>query len=149
MQGIDKFRERFKGLEEEYVLIGGGACDLLFDEAGRQFRATKDLDLVLLVEALTARFGRVFWQFVREGRRANGESIDGKNIKKHRNDVCRLASMLTGGERIAMGETVRMDMENFAASYESNPVDPKVLQIPGVGAQQIVDVLRSVYLRQS
>lgn len=31
MQGIDKFRERFKGLEEEYVLIGGGACDLLFD----------------------------------------------------------------------------------------------------------------------
>lgn len=78
MQGIDKFRERFKGLEEEYVLIGGGACDLLFDEAGRQFRATKDLDLVLLVEALTARFGRVFWQFVREGgyecgRRSTGE----------------------------------------------------------------------------
>ena len=82
-------------------------------------------------------------------RRANGESIDAKNIKKHRNDVCRLASMLTGGERITMGETVRMDMESFVASYESNPVDPKVLQIPGVGAQQIVDVLRSVYLRQS
>ena len=29
------------------VLIGGAACDLLFGEAGQDFRATKDLDLVL------------------------------------------------------------------------------------------------------
>ena len=32
MRGIDKFRERFAGHEGEYVLIGGGACDLLFGE---------------------------------------------------------------------------------------------------------------------
>lgn len=55
MRGIDKFRERFAGHEGEYVLIGGGACDLLFGEVGQDFRATKDLDLVLLVEALTPR----------------------------------------------------------------------------------------------
>ena len=64
MRGIDKFRERFKDREDEYVLIGGGACDLLFDEAGQSFRATKDLDLVLLVEALTPEFGRTFWSFI-------------------------------------------------------------------------------------
>ena len=81
MQGIDKFRERFKGLEEEYVLIGGGACDLLFDEAGRQFRATKDLDLVLLVEALTARFGRVFWQSAEEEVLANRVFTGSLNLK--------------------------------------------------------------------
>lgn len=28
MRGTDKFRERFAGHEGEYVLIGGGACDL-------------------------------------------------------------------------------------------------------------------------
>lgn len=32
MKGIDKFRGRFAGHEGEYVLIGGGACDLLFGE---------------------------------------------------------------------------------------------------------------------
>lgn len=29
MRGIDKFKERFAGHDGEYVLIGGGACDLL------------------------------------------------------------------------------------------------------------------------
>ena len=33
MRGIDKFKERFAGHDGEYVLIGGGACDLLFGEA--------------------------------------------------------------------------------------------------------------------
>ena len=28
MRGIDKFKERFAGHDGEYVLIGGGACDL-------------------------------------------------------------------------------------------------------------------------
>lgn len=32
MRGIDKFKERFAGHDGEYVLIGGGACDLLFGE---------------------------------------------------------------------------------------------------------------------
>ena len=36
MRGIDKFRERFAGHDGEYVLIGGGACDLLFGEAGER-----------------------------------------------------------------------------------------------------------------
>lgn len=78
MRGIDKFRERFAGREGEYVLIGGGDCDLLFGELGQDFRATKDLDLVLLVEALTPEFGRVFWDFVREGGYENRQKSSGK-----------------------------------------------------------------------
>ena len=78
MRGIGKFRERFAGREDEYVLIGGGACDLLFGEVGQDFRATKDLDLVLLVEALTPEFGHVFWGFVREGGYENRQKSNGK-----------------------------------------------------------------------
>ena len=78
MRGIDKFKERFAGHDGEYVLIGGGACDLLFGEAGQDFRATKDLDLVLLVEALTPEFGRVFWDFVKEGGYENRQKSGGK-----------------------------------------------------------------------
>ncbi|HEX3675870.1 MAG TPA: hypothetical protein VHU79_00535, partial [Sphingomicrobium sp.] len=34
------------------MLIGGGACELLMGDVGVAFRATKDLDIVLIVEAL-------------------------------------------------------------------------------------------------
>lgn len=78
MRGIDKFKERFAGHDGEYVLIGGGACDLLFGEAGQDFRATKDLDLVLLVEALTPEFGQVFWDFVKEGGYENRQKSSGR-----------------------------------------------------------------------
>ena len=30
------------------------------------FRATKDVDIVLLVESITAEFGRQFWEYVKE-----------------------------------------------------------------------------------
>lgn len=32
-------------------------------------------------------------------------------------------------------------------AYESDPVDPKTIRIKGVGAQQVVEVLKDVYLR--
>ena len=80
-------------------------------------------------------------------RRAGGQAVDEKSVKKHRNDVCRLATLLAGGERPAMSEGVRADMRRFLEAYESGPVDPKALKIKGVGAQQVVEVLKSVYLR--
>ena len=47
--GIDKFQKYFAGHEDHYAIIGGAACDLLFDEAGLDFRATKGIDMVLCV----------------------------------------------------------------------------------------------------
>ena len=49
------------------MLIGGAACDIAMTAAGLAFRATKDLDIVLYVEALDAAFVRAFWEFVRMG----------------------------------------------------------------------------------
>lgn len=45
-------------------------------------------------------------------------------MKKHRNDVCRLATLLAGNEHPAMSEGVRADMRRFMEAYESDPVDP-------------------------
>ena len=61
--GIDKFREHFAGHEDQYALIGGTACDLLFANAGIDFRATKDFDMVLCVEAVDAVFAAAFAGF--------------------------------------------------------------------------------------
>lgn len=64
--GIDSFKEWFKGYEEQYAIIGGTACDILMTEEGLDFRATKDIDLVLIVEALDVNFGKKFWEYVKQ-----------------------------------------------------------------------------------
>ena len=65
--GLNIFRAHFRDYADRYVLIGGTACDIAMMDAGLSFRATKDLDIVLVVEALDADFVRVFWEFVRAG----------------------------------------------------------------------------------
>lgn len=62
--GINSFRERFKDMDDQYTIIGGTACDLLMSEIGEDFRATKDLDVVLIIESITAEFGRRFWEYI-------------------------------------------------------------------------------------
>lgn len=64
VRGIESFREWFRGYEEQYAIIGGTACDLLMAEEGLEFRATKDIDLVLIIEAVDAAFGRKFWEYI-------------------------------------------------------------------------------------
>lgn len=46
--GFDHFFNYLKGLENQYVIIGGGAASILMDDEGLDFRATKDVDLVVL-----------------------------------------------------------------------------------------------------
>lgn len=58
--GMDVFREHFKGFSDQYVLIGGSASDLVMNEAGAAFRATKDLDIVLCIEAFDTDFAEAF-----------------------------------------------------------------------------------------
>ena len=68
VRGLDVFREWFSAYADQYVLIGGTAATLTMESAGLAFRATKDLDIVLHVEALTPAFGVAFWKFVDAGR---------------------------------------------------------------------------------
>lgn len=67
VNGIDSLREKFKGYEDCYTIIGGTACDILMSEAGQHFRATKDIDLILLIEERFTEFAAVFWSYIREG----------------------------------------------------------------------------------
>ena len=67
VRGLSIFQAWFKGFEDQYVLIGGTAALISMTEAGLPFRGTKDLDIVLHVEALTPAFGQKFWAFVQPG----------------------------------------------------------------------------------
>ena len=64
--GYTKFQEKFQGFEEQFVVIGGTACDLLMENEDMPFRATKDIDIVLIVESITAEFGKAFWEYIKE-----------------------------------------------------------------------------------
>lgn len=80
VKGIDQFKAHFKDFNDRYVLIGGAACFLSLDEAGLDFRVTKDLDIVLCVEALDVDFAQAFWDFVEMGKYKNTQKSTGKKL---------------------------------------------------------------------
>lgn len=250
MIGLNVFKEYFKEYAEQYVLIGGAACDIIFEEQDTAFRATKDLDMVLIVEALSPEFGRRFWKFVRDGgyenrarstgapqfyrfdkpktpgfpnmielfsrtedtlrgeeagpcvplplgdeisslsaillnedyysmllkgrtvlsditvlshtylipfkakawldlreRRAGGQHVDEKDIRKHKNDIVRLATLLTGTEQCELPDPVRRDVALFFKELRNEPVNLKTLKISGIKFEDILEVLSQVYLK--
>lgn len=75
--GLDAFKEALAGHENSYVLIGGGACSILFNEAGADFRLTKDLDIVVIADECEASFGETLWEFVKKGGYSAGTRKDG------------------------------------------------------------------------
>ncbi len=80
VKGIDQFSMHFRGFKDRYVLIGGTACFLVFNEAGLDFRATKDLDIVLCLESLDVEFAEIFWEFVKRGGYKNTQKSTGKRL---------------------------------------------------------------------
>jgi hypothetical protein len=245
VKGLDVFREFFTGHENQFVLIGGTAATLAMEQAGLNFRATKDLDIVLHVEAIDAGFGARLWSFIERGgyeirqasdsgkpvlyrfqkpgdssfpamlelfcrapegmqlapnsqltripigdsiaslsaiildddyyafivggsqvvdglpwigaeqliplkarawldlssRKQGGESIDGKDIRKHGNDVMRLSQLLTEQSRIELGPAIARDMRAFlSATGDDNTYEPKQLQIKASAAEVLARV---------
>ena len=67
VRGLESFTTWFQDYSDQYVIIGGTACDLLMSEEGFSFRGTKDIDLVLIVESLNRDFGMHFWNYVTAG----------------------------------------------------------------------------------
>ena len=250
IKGFEIFKDYFREYQEEYILIGGAACDIIFNEADLSFRATKDFDMVLIVEALTPDFGKRFWDFIDQGGYENrvksngapqfyrfdkpksadfpymielfaksesifdkdvhgcrpihlgdevtsfsaillddeyyrlllsgkivisevpilaythlvlfkvkawlnlaklkesGEQISEKDIKKHKNDVARLATLFTGNESCAISVHVMSDLQTFLEAFEKEPPDIKMLGLTGITAEDILTVLKSAYLTQ-
>lgn len=67
VRGIIAFRQHFYNFKDNYILIGGAACDIHEEVEAQVPRATKDLDVILVVEALSPDFVKEFWNFIRHG----------------------------------------------------------------------------------
>lgn len=248
MIGIDSFKKYFKGFEKEYVIIGGTACELLMSENDLPFRATKDIDMVLIIESLTKEFGKRFWQYVQEAeyrfinkgtgtaqfyrfshpksqeypmmielfsrkqdwlieefdqkitpihiddqisslsaillnetyyeflregseivdgisilkaehiipfkakawidlnkRKEHGESIDSRDIKKHKNDIFRLSMLLTPEQNIKTSAEIKDDLSFFIQNIRNEDINLKQLGIKGIDKNYIIDLICKIY----
>lgn len=248
IQGLEIFSEYFKEFKDRYTLIGGVACCLSMEEAGLDFRATKDLDIVLSTEALDSEFVQKFWDFVKEAgyehqekssgekqfyrfskpksdnypymlelfskqpenvfleydgdltpipvdddvsslsailldddyyhcikdgseiiegvsvlsveyiipfkmrafcdltaRKARGETVDSKNIKKHKNDVLKISQLLSPTQVVDISDEIKLHMCEFINVVKNENINMKSLGLAAFTLAGIVDVFDHVY----
>lgn len=83
MVGLDKFKEAFADFSDNYVIIGGTACDIVMAGTVVRPRATHDIDMIVVVENMTPDFGSRFWSFIKEAgyRPERRKPIAGEPIK--------------------------------------------------------------------
>lgn len=246
--GLKSFQEWFQGYEQQYTIIGGTACDLLMSDEGLDFRATKDIDLVLIIEAVTPEFGKHFWDYIiqagyehrdkstglpqfyrfsRPGnpgypfmielfarrmdelilpedatltplpidddisslsaillnneyyeflihgrtrvdgitvlnagylipfkakawldltnRKAVGENVDSKNIRKHKNDIFRLSALLGQNSKINVTSGIYEDIQTFLQAMRKETINTKQLGLAR-SKETILEILRNTYL---
>lgn len=80
---IKTFVEYFSDFSGQYVIIGGAACYLNLSEVPLPFRPTGDIDMILIVEALTPAFFTAFRAFVHAGGYHRREQV-GIQSRKYR-----------------------------------------------------------------
>jgi hypothetical protein len=80
------------------------------------------------------------------GRKAAGEVINDKTIKKHKNDVFRLFQLLVPETKVELPGSIGGDLDRFLKAAEADP--PDTLKPFGLGAMGVADVfgrLRLIY----
>ncbi len=248
VKGLDIFKNHFSNFQDKYVLIGGTACMVIMQEVGISFRATKDLDIVLHVEALDKDFVAAFWKFVKAGgyqiqekstgkpilyrfdsptnkdfpaklelsshtldgvklenrrnftpislsdthvslsailiednyyqfilsgkkesnglslvgaehliplkakawlnltnKKENGEKIDTKDIRKHKNDILRLHQLLSIDNNITLPLPIKRDLREFFQRNEKDPIDLKTLDIKHTTYEKALNNLKEIF----
>jgi len=66
VRGLERFRAYFRPHADDYMLIGGTACAVLFDHLGVGFRSTRDFDVLVVADGDRA-FLQTLSAFIRDG----------------------------------------------------------------------------------
>lgn len=76
-QGIRSFHEDFADSVDDFVVVGGVAAHEIMGSAGLEFRATKDIDLVIIARPAVAFCGKLV-TYIEAGRYEVRQSKEGK-----------------------------------------------------------------------
>jgi len=249
VRGFESFKKCFGGYENQYIIIGGTACDLIMADEEMEFRATKDIDMVLIVEALTTDFVNKLWEYIKEAeyehknkgtdeaqfyrfsnpkdksyptmielfaretgvieldahsqltplpmeddisslsaillnneyyeflksgqriidgvpllrqeylipfkakawldlsnKKKNGETIDSRDIRKHKNDILRLSVLITKEDKIYLPTEIKHDMQNFIATIKDETIDMKAIGLGNITKEEFLELIQNCYL---
>lgn len=109
VRGLDTFREYFRDYADNYVIIGGTACNEVIADKGFRPRATKDIDTILIVEALNDDFVKQFWEFIKAGKYTLWQTTSGKT---------------------QFYRFINPELESFPLQIELFSREPDMIQIP-------------------
>lgn len=81
LDGLQSFADFFSEYQDNYVIIGGTALQLImFSQTGAVPRATHDLDLVIIIGALSENFGVKLWEYIEQaGYQSISSSVGNRN----------------------------------------------------------------------
>ncbi len=82
-------------------------------------------------------------------RKEKGKQIDEHNIRKHKNDIIRLAIMLTGESSIKLPSSIEADIREFIESINSDSPDYKSIGknagVPDIDGDKIIEQLINTF----
>ncbi len=78
-------------------------------------------------------------------RKEAGDSVDSRDIKKHKNDVFRLFLVVTPDSKVEMPEQVNADMSRFVSAMETESIDLKQFGYRRGTLEQVLADLRGKY----
>lgn len=78
-------------------------------------------------------------------RKAGGEQVDSKSIRKHKNDVFRLYRILDPDTVMPLPKSVLADLEEFLTRMETEGIDLKAMGSPGRKLPEVLEDMRRVF----
>jgi hypothetical protein len=104
------------------------------------------VDGISIIEIETAILFKIkAWLDMKE-RKEVGESIDSKDIKKHKNDIFRLLANVIPARGVEISMEIQNDVSQFIERIAEDKPDLKSLGIKGTSFDELMKIIKNVYV---
>ena len=130
-------------MDEDISSLSAILLDDDYYEFLKQGKVTVD-GVTVLDAAYLIPFKAKAWMDLTD-RKAAGEHVDSKNIKKHKNDVFRLTELIDPTAKVVAPQGVYADIQEFVQRMKNENVDIKQLGLVGRTKEKILEELKAMY----
>lgn len=130
-------------IDEDISRLSAILLDDDYYEFLKQGKVTVD-GVTVLDAAYLIPFKAKAWMDLTD-RKAAGEHVDSKNIKKHKNDVFRLTELIDPTAKVVAPQGVYADIQEFVRRMKNENVDIKQLGLVGRTKEKILEELKAMY----
>ena len=129
-------------MEEEVSSLSAILLDSEYYEFIQTHRIQIDGLSLLSAEALIVLKAKA-WLDLSE-RKQRGEHVDSRNIKKHKNDVCRLFASTSETSQLAVPAGIKTEMRDFITKMQDEEIDLAAMRIP-ISMHDVLEGLRNLF----